>query len=267
MNISIESQLHDAVSQQLMRYREMSLAELGSLHLLNRFDEKYLFSSEQLLEFLPQLHPHYRVLQTAMQRTCRYDNLYLDTPELYFYRLHHNGRGNRCKVRFRKYVNTHHCYLEIKRKRNRGHTEKFRLPADRIATELDELQREFLRHHHVPETDRLRPSLFTRFFRITLLHERLSERITLDYALTVSDLNRELHIPHLVVAEIKQARLAYDSPFRQLMLQRRVFPTTFSKYCMGIVLTRPTVKHNRFKPRLLYIRKLLNEQPVHAFPA
>ena len=29
-----------------------------------------------------------------------------------------------------------------------------------------------------------------------------------------------------------------------------------SKYCIGTALTTPTVKHNRFKPKLLYINKI-----------
>ena len=38
-----------------------------------------------------------------------------------------------------------------------------------------------------------------------------------------------------------------------------VFPTSVSKYCLGVSLLYEDVKHNSFKPTLLLIKKLMKE--------
>jgi hypothetical protein len=38
-----------------------------------------------------------------------------------------------------------------------------------------------------------------------------------------------------------------------------VRPTGFSKYCVGLLLTQPEIKHNRFKPQLRQLRQLMGE--------
>ncbi|MCS6916107.1 MAG: polyphosphate polymerase domain-containing protein [Chitinophagales bacterium] len=263
MSIIAEERLIDAVRQQLEPYAMLSLTELGSLHMLNRFDEKYLFSFNQLMRCLPRLQAHYRVLQTGLQRSCRYDNLYYDTPELDCYVMHLTDRGQRFKVRFRRYENTGHCFLEVKKKSNKGHTYKLRLPADRMDVTLDNEQIGFLHRSGIAVARKLEPSLLVQFQRITLVCPDYTERITIDFGLGYSGNGHERPMSDLVIAEIKQEHHAYHSPFRSLMLRQRIFPTTFSKYCMGIVLTHPGIKHNRFKPRLLYIRKLLNGRFAH----
>ncbi|MCS6990716.1 MAG: polyphosphate polymerase domain-containing protein [Chitinophagales bacterium] len=257
MNIISNPHLRE-IENHIQSFASSTLEELGTLHLHNRFDEKYLFLLKQLPAFLEQLRRHYRVVKEVVPGCRRYNNLYFDTPELTCYLMHHNDRANRYKIRFRQYVSTGHCFLEIKKKLNKGLTTKVRMPAEQLTTWLTNSQKAFLAHQEVKETDRLVPSLYTFFNRITLISIDHTERITLDYDLSYQAGDRILPVPQLVVAEVKQQQPAYHSPFRALMLHQRIFPVTFSKYCMGIVLTHPWVKHNRFKPRLLYFRRLLN---------
>jgi hypothetical protein len=39
-----------------------------------------------------------------------------------------------------------------------------------------------------------------------------------------------------------------------------VLPRRMSKYCIGTALTDPSAKRNRFKPKLLFIDKISNQQ-------
>ena len=49
------------------------------------------------------------------------------------------------------------------------------------------------------------------------------------------------------------------SPILPKLLQLRIHPHGFSKYCIGSALTNEALRRNRFKPRLHYVQKLLNE--------
>jgi hypothetical protein len=57
-------------------------------------------------------------------------------------------------------------------------------------------------------------------------------------------------LPGLVVAELKQPRSAHDSPFLALAREAHLHPSGFSKYCIGVSLLYPGIKHNAFKPEL-----------------
>ena len=46
------------------------------------------------------------------------------------------------------------------------------------------------------------------------------------------------------------------SPIQELLRQLRIFPSGFSKYCIGMALTTPDIKRNRFKERIRKIEKI-----------
>jgi hypothetical protein len=43
------------------------------------------------------------------------------------------------------------------------------------------------------------------------------------------------------------------------MRARHLRPTAFSKYCMGLLFTRPEIKHNLFKPQLKRLRRVMGD--------
>ena len=51
---------------------------------------------------------------------------------------------------------------------------------------------------------------------------------------------------------------AVNSAFVREMRALGVRPTGFSKYCIGVSMLYPEVKHNRFKPQLRRIDQLLH---------
>ena len=63
---------------------------------------------------------------------------------------------------------------------------------------------------------------------------------------------------HIVVIELKRDGRVH-SPIIPLLRQLRIKPAGFSKYCIGACVTDDTLRVNRFKKRLIRIRKVANK--------
>ena len=64
--------------------------------------------------------------------------------------------------------------------------------------------------------------------------------------------------PNLVIIELKRDGNV-TSPMMDIMLTHRIKPLKISKYCIGIALTTPGIKQNRFKKKIRLIEKILNK--------
>jgi len=239
----------------------ITLEEMDGIRLMNRVDTKYLTDEETLAGVLEELSGEgFLVFETEGQRLCRYNSLYFDTPEYRMYLDHHNRHLTRQKVRTRRYEANGETYLEIKRKNNHGRTKKKRTG---IAPELfdsfsgsSELTGWFEQYSTFGATA-LSPSVTTNFRRITLVDPSRSERITVDTEIRFTNRRNgnESGLGKAVVIEIKQDGLK-RSRMREILLEHRVKPYRISKYCMGVVLTEPDVKRNRFLPKVRTIEKI-----------
>ena len=49
---------------------------------------------------------------------------------------------------------------------------------------------------------------------------------------------------------------------RKILLDHRVKPVRMSKYCIGVTLTDPDVKSNRFKLKIRRIEKQINNKLI-----
>ena len=242
----------------LTHFSPISLAEMDDVALLNRTDTKYVLTLPQLCEVLTALPQHYRILEINHIRLNHYQTLYFDTPTFDLYLAHHAGRRDRVKVRSRQYVDTHRSFLEIKHKTNKDHTIKHRLPTTGFVTHLTAETDEFL-HAEMPTTTlNLEPKLGNNFSRLTLVSLHRPERLTLDVQLQFISGREAVSLPEIVIAEVKQVGRNPDSDFIQQMRAMKIQPMGFSKYCMGISLLYPQVKHNNFKPKLRWLSKLMN---------
>ena len=85
------------------------------------------------------------------------------------------------------------------------------------------------------------------------------ERVTIDTGLWFSTSAGSVGLGHLSVAEVKQERIDRTSLVMARLRELGVRPGGFSKYCMGVSLLVPGVKHNRFKPRLRRIDRLAGD--------
>jgi len=248
----------DQVIDALKKFKPVSLSEMDSVELLNRFDAKYMTSVQQLPGILTEVSNEYRVLAFNGVSYIHYDNVYFDTDQLKFYFDHHNERAVRQKVRIRKYSETNACFFELKLKDNKGRTNKLRLNASDIKENLSDAEKDLL-YSSIPKLDGkpVYPQLYNQFNRITLVNFERGERATIDTNISFKFNGIIKEFPDLVIIEIKQDFLARGiSGLRMAMRKRKNVGTSISKYCLGNIYTHPKLKHNNFKNQIITLKKL-----------
>lgn len=242
---------------------------MEAVKLMNRVDTKYVTTQQQLLQVLLLAQQEYYVQEIDGQRIADYDTLYFDTPDLQMYTEHHNRRLVRQKVRIRRYVGSPSAlqqgadltFLEIKNKNNQGRTKKKRIEVanqEVLETPSNEVLA-FMHKRCQYDSASLLPELRTAFRRITLVNKKKTERLTIDMDLRWSNMQTGISKTYqpLVIIELKRDGNS-SSPMLYIMQQLRIKPMKISKYCVGTALTNPSVKQNRFKPKIRKIEKLIN---------
>lgn len=241
----------------LGRFRPISLEQMVSVRLMNRTDTKFLTSSDRLATILERMAADYYVQEINGNRLSRYHTTYLDTERQDMYLAHQNGRRQREKIRIRDYADTRQSFFEIKDKDNKGRTSKVRLPLHTPNYTQDEEIREFTRTRSRFSLYELYPCIETDFKRITLVNQKMTERLTIDLSLCFHNCRtgtaQKLH--EMVIIELKRDG-NHASPAKDLLAALHIRPIHISKYCLGSVLTDPKIKHNRFKSKLIQINKL-----------
>ncbi len=241
----------------LGHFAPISLGEMEAVALQNRTDTKYLLSTTQLKAALVMLSNEYRIMTIDAVRCHPYQTLYFDTPDFAFYMQHHASKGNRIKVRSRRYLVTDQAFLEVKQKTNKARTIKRRIATEAMALTYTPAVAAFASDGLSQPLPPLIPRLSNRFTRITLVSTCRPERLTIDLDLAFGADGRKIILPGIAVAEVKQAGLDRNSGFVQQLHAAGIGPTGFSKYCIGVALLYPQIKHNRFKPRLRLVQKLI----------
>jgi hypothetical protein len=236
----------------------ISLTELDRVKLQNRTDTKYIFEADLLPVILKDIKDYYSILEINGKRTNSYQTLYYDTKEFESYIQHHNGKMNRIKVRFRKYIESNLNYLEVKFKNNKARTIKSRKKRSEIETSLSDFSKDYINKKSFYNSEDLTPVLWNEFTRLTLAHKTKNERLTIDLNLGFKSFstNKECKIPHLIIAEVKQEKATANSDFIRAIKKYHVRKSGMSKYCAGIALLNDNIKKNNFKKRILKINKL-----------
>ncbi len=249
----------------IQQFSPISLAEMQRVALLDRVDTKYLLGLTDLQTVLQQINTEYRVLEIDGIRMNQYRTVYFDTPDFFLYRQHHNSYGSRYKVRTRQYVDSNLAFFEIKNKNNQGRTVKSRLPVeeaqDQVTGELDQ----FVNQHTTLDPDRLVPKLWNNYLRVTLVSKYRQERLTIDLNLTFGWGGKQVALPGVAIAEVKQKNFSHDSDFIQQMRTLGNHPTPFSKYCIGAGMIYKQLKTNNFKLNLQQLHKVMQEEPSYGF--
>lgn len=209
--------------------------------LLNREDRKFIFTINQLPEVLKDCLETYYLLNIDNTKIFNYRNWYYDTPGLLFYRQHHAGKANRCKIRKRLYVNSGLSFIEIKHKTNKDKTIKHRLKAVSI-----DAATHFIQQHAGYDAAVLTQSIEINYNRITLLHKTKPEKITFDINLAYNQNELQSRFDNLVIAEVKTERCD-TSFFKSIMKKYGEREDSFSKYCVGLISINGQIKHNNFK--------------------
>lgn len=246
------------------RFDSINLAEIKQFALLDRTDTKFVMSLPQLCRALDGVKDQYRILDVNGVRLNHYQTLYFDTAGFELYRNHHNGGRNRYKLRYRQYVDTDLCYLEIKFKDNKERTVKSRKQVPCLETSLSGSAADFIREHSPYDPEAFDPTILNRFWRMTLVSKNRIERLTIDLNVNYFHQDQVYAWPDVVIAEVKQPKYSLESDFVQMMKQEGIHPRGFSKYCMGVSqLFGNYVPTNNFKPNMLLMERLEHGEDYH----
>lgn len=249
------------INDRLREMQTITLQQMQDIRLMDRIDSKFVAPVSYLPILLSKMQSLFMVQEVNDTLITPYTTQYLDTDHLDLYLMHQNGKLNRQKVRIRSYVESDLSFLEIKNKNNKKRTRKVRISTCHSHIDsVDDFEEEvsFLEENSLFEYHNLQPVLANTFKRITFVNNNKSERITIDFDLAFDNyrtgINRNLE--ELMVLELKQDGWQH-SDFRDILLDLRIKPISFSKYCMGTMLTNPEVKYNRFKAKWAIINKIL----------
>lgn len=240
----------------------ISLDEMSAVRLMNRTDIKFIASEAQLKDLLSKAQDDYIVQDIEGKRYVEYSTVYLDDTDNTMYLNHHNGRLTRQKVRVRTYVDTNDSFFEVKLKNNHGRTKKKRIPVNGMETIKEDGASEFLERCAflpIPLNDMF-PNIANHFERITLINKAKTERLTIDSGLSFHNVvtGIEKEMKNLIIIEVKKEGNTY-SPIMDILRELRIHPSGFSKYCIGMALTTPGIKRNRFNIKIRKIEKIITE--------
>ena len=254
-------------------YDPITLDEMSGIKLMNRTDTKFVTTVDRLKLLLMLAHDDYRAQDIDGKRIASYYTAYFDTPDYNMYIVHQNGHAGRQKLRIRSYVDSGLNFLEVKTKNNHGRTKKKRIdmvgfdpehPDHGIRFMRQDTQYraydEFLRKHLRYDPTVLSEKLENHFNRITLVNKAKTERLTIDTDLCFHNLitGHDVDLTGLAIIELKRDGLQ-PSPILDRLLELRIKPCGFSKYCMGSALTNPSLNRNYFKERLRLVELFLSQ--------
>ena len=244
-----------AINNILSSFEPISLSQMDEVKLMNRTDTKFIFEYSLLEKVMEEIKAFYYVLDIDGIRLNAYRSLYFDTKGFKFYFEHHNGKKNRNKVRYREYIDSGLCFLEVKKKDNKGKTIKKRTKVVNIIDSLTEEGNSFVQQI-MGTDDALVAKHWNKFSRITLVNKLIEERLTIDLGITFEAEQRQSQLDDTVIAEVKQEKVNYASTFMRVIKKHGVRPFRISKYCMATASLFPNLKNNNFKPKFLKINKL-----------
>jgi len=240
-------------------FSPISLNDVDTKILLpNRIDTKFIFSSHILNHILAQLADEYQILEINNEKWQTYSTFYYDTPEKKFYFHHHQGKANRYKIRIRHYHTTKDVFFELKSKSNLSITRKKRIRLSEQINYDAELP-QLLKKVGIHDDLNLELSLANKFTRITLANVEKNERATIDFDLSFTKNGEEIGLPYLVICEVKTNKKFSNSTLYKVLKTQRIYPTRISKYVVGNILFDQKLKKNRFKEKMILLKKIENE--------
>lgn len=233
----------------------ISLAEVGRAALMDRVDTKYTVPADEIPALIRAVRD-YRVLEVAGERLSRYRTTYYDTSDLAFYHAHHSGRYPRYKVRTRTYEDSGVSFAEVKRKTNTERTVKTRVELHVPQASPSVALRCLVGHdaHLMHVIDDLHEAAVVTFRRLTLVHRRVAERVTIDLQMVCTVNGNAVRFPRLAVVEIKRATRT-PSELSVALDALHIRAATISKYCLAIATLSDRAKTNEFKATLRRLDK------------
>lgn len=235
---------------------KIGLEKINQVKLMNRKDSKYLVKESELVKIISTIKNNYYILSINSKEIMDYDTYYYDTKNFDMFTIHQNGKLNRHKIRYRKYVDSNDVFLEIKHKNNKLLTEKRRIKTEKINALFESKHNEFLQINSPYNESELEKKLKVTYSRMTLIDKKFSERVTIDLNLCFSSDKESISVPGLVIIELKSEGFDKTSHIYQALRNLKTFPSGLSKYCLGVACLFDDVKKNRMKKKIKFINKI-----------
>ncbi len=249
--------IKQGIISSLELFNPISLEEMEGIKLLDRLETKFVFHISLLPAILRKISDKYRILEIEGRRESMYETIYFDDDGFTLYRMHHNGKANRYKLRIRRYLDSNLAFYELKTKNQKRRSIKTRISCpDEIAKSKSLSPFLGFCCEAVDSLDNVHPSLKVNYSRITFVSSDLTERLTFDTRLKFDTETSEKLSDEICIAEVKQPGGGI-SPFVSLMHELHISPLRISKYCLGLITHYPDIKKNNFKPRLMRIARIL----------
>jgi hypothetical protein len=252
----------DEVFSILNSFGPISLEQMEPVKLMDRIDKKFALHANLLPAILHEISKDYFVLDIKNKRSTTYHTIYFDTPRYDCFLKHQNGKLNRYKIRSRQYVESNLNFFEVKFKSNKGRTQKDRIRCNEKVEDINGRVHEFMESSTGLNASEFQPRMLINFARITLVSKQLDERCTIDIDLQFKDEHGEKRFKELVIVEAKMDSGKKQSSIVSAMRKFRVTEKSISKYCLGVTLLVPGIKKNNFKPTILFLEKLLNDNSL-----
>ena len=253
----------DDIEQLARELPAITLREMSNIRLMNRTDQKYLTNVSTLKELLRLTQGCYYSQEIGGLRVSPYATTYWDDAKTHLmFRQHERGHIPRQKIRVRTYVNSNTTFLEVKKKDNHGKTAKSRVEVPSLEAVMHKgAGGDFVKLQTGLMLNQLAPAVGNRFNRITLVNFDKTERLTIDFDISFYNYQTQqrAEMDNIVVIELKRDGRC-PSPILPLLRKLRIKPAGFSKYCVGASVTNNQLQINRFKKRLIKIRKVAEKQ-------
>lgn len=241
------------------KFEPISLDKTNKVKMMNRIDCKYVVSGLVLNEILGDILSQYYILEINDKRVMPYISLYYDTIDNSMYMAHHNGKLNRYKIRYRKYLTNNESFLEVKYKDKGIRTIKKRIKVSDIEHAISADSAKYLSGICPFDPSDLEPKIFTNFSRITLVNKNFTERVTIDLDLHFESKDTDgFKLKNSAIIETKRDGAVGDSLIRDTLQKYGVPLSGMSKYCFGRAVTEVDIKSNRFKRKILNLNKIEN---------
>lgn len=237
----------------------ITLDQMSSIKLMNRIDTKFVTSRRLLLELLRRVQDKYYVQEINGDRISPYRTTYFDTDRYTQYLQHHNRHSNRTKVRVRTYLSSGDLtFLEVKKKNNHLRTKKKRIQVESLDKAVQtEGASELVLKRTGLHFESMHPIVQNHFDRVTLVNYGKTERLTIDFNVRFHnyETGRDYDTENIVIIELKRDGNIF-SPITNILRDLHIHQTGFSKCCIGMASTDPSLKQNNFKEKLRMIKKI-----------
>ncbi|PID86409.1 hypothetical protein CSB08_00295 [Candidatus Gracilibacteria bacterium] len=256
--------MENDLSNKLKNFTPISLTQMNSTaSFLDRIEKKYLISKKQLELVLKELEKDFYVLEINDKSVFTYDNVYMDTKNHDFYKLHQEGKKSRTKIRTRLYVDSNISFFEYKQKQDKT-IRKFRyeFPSEEHGTMTKGKTRFYEGvymsfYGKLPE--KITPSLNTNYNRLTLCAKDNGERVTVDFNIKTKNLRdpkaKKTSLENAVILESKS--MSEDCLSHRVMKKLGIeTASSCSKYCLGLIYSGIEGGKGKFKKTIKQIKEM-----------